>query len=73
MQRTTIMLPYDLKTKATRFAASHELTLGGLIRQALKEVCLRKSASMDVFFADKDFYQGDTPGDLSSNHDNYLY
>lgn len=73
MNRTTIMLPFDLKSKALSKAARMGLSLGELIRVSLSAFIERGKSSGDTLLSDKGIYQGSTPGDLSENHDAYLY
>ena len=76
MERTTIMLPEDLKMRALKHAEIMGLSLGGFIRESLEKP-LRPSdveqADDDPFFADNVVYQGKTPEDLALNYDDYLY
>lgn len=75
MQRTTIMLPEDLKAAAEERAHRTRRSLGQLIRDALeKELSLkRKKGQRDLLLEDIEVYKGKTPRDLASNHDEYLY
>ncbi len=74
MQRTTIMLPHDLKIRAEEFSKRKGMTLGELIREGLKEVLnVNEKAAGDPFFMDNAVYKGAAPGNLSSKHDDYLY
>ncbi len=74
MHRTTIMLPEDLKTKAEEFCRKKGLSLGEVVREAVRDL-LRKAEedAGDSFFCDTAIYHEDAPGDLSRNHDEYLY
>ena len=74
MQRTTVMLPAALKDKALRFARKKRVSLGELIRDSLASVLSRSPGdNKDPLFDDKVFFRGNIPGDLSKNHDKYLY
>jgi len=76
MDRTTIMLPTDLKIKASNQAKKESISLGQFIREALKKSLdseNRKSTEDDPFFLDNAVFEGTTPEDLASNHDGYLY
>ncbi len=76
MQRTTIMLPQELKVRAANHSEKMGISLGQFIRQALqKEIdsAEDRNGLQDCFYADKAVYQGDSPLDLSSEHDDYLY
>jgi hypothetical protein len=75
MQRTTIMLPIDLKERASSLATRLGLSLGELIRQSL-EAALRGDAGEirdDPLFADRAAYDGPAPSNLSVDHDDFLY
>ena len=76
MKRTTVMLPQDLKMRAVRFANDMGVSLGELIRESLESVLSRskkKAATDDSLFSDNAVFKGKCPGDLSKNHDYYLY
>lgn len=75
MNRTTIVLPQDLKARAIRFAQELGISLGELIRQSLASQLKPpgRQATLDPLFADDAVYPGSTPKDLSKNHDGYLY
>lgn len=75
MERTTIMLPHALKSKAHQTADRKHISFGELVRQSLEE---KISESMqkgeeDVFFSDQVFYDGEIPTNLSTNGDDFLY
>jgi len=75
MQRTTIMLPDDLKNKAQGFAHATGMSLGELIREALNEKLSQKDPNFqrDTLIDDKEVFSSPTPPDLSENHDDYSY
>lgn len=78
MKRTTIMIPNELKIRATRHAKKIGVSLGGFIRESLEnalEVENRLSGKddEDPFFSDTAVFSGESPPDLSTNHDAYLY
>ena len=76
MDRTTIMLPPDLKIMASNQAKKERISLGQFIREALKKSLdseNRKSTDDDPLFLDNAVFDGTTPEDLASNHDGYLY
>ena len=75
MQRTTIMLPRDLKALAQRQARKLGISLGDLIRHALAATLQVKNHAQepDPFFSDQDFYDGPCPPDGAANLDRYLY
>lgn len=75
MKRTTVMIPENLKTRAAKRANSMGISLGEFIRDSLEKTLKanpNKSAD-DPFLNDNSVYKGDTPIDLSRNHDHYLY
>ncbi len=72
MHRTTVMLSPVLKMRAYEHAKKAHLSLGELIRHAL-EAFLQRSDEEDDFLADRRVFSGQTPKDLSQNHDDYLY
>lgn len=76
MKRTTIMLPLDLKTRAARAAQERGISFGELVRRSLRsaiEAPPNRSDYSDPLYADSVVYDGDTPADLASAHDGYLY
>lgn len=75
MQRTTIMLPRELKQRAAREARARGVSLGGLIREALAALLRRDcgSAGEDPLIADRAVYDGPIPADTSQRHDDSLY
>ena len=76
MQRTTLMLPSDLKTRAQRRAKEMGISLGQLIRQALESQLTESRAdrrTADPLFADSRVFSGEAPADLAADHDRYLY
>ena len=76
MDRTTIMLPPDLKIRASNQAKKERISLGQFIREALKKSLdseNRKSTDDDPLFLDNAVFEGTTPENLASNHDGYLY
>jgi metal-responsive CopG/Arc/MetJ family transcriptional regulator len=74
MHRTTIMLPEDLKTEAEEFSRKKGLSLGEVVREAMRDLLKKAEENEgDSFFCDTAVYQKDAPKDLSRNHDEYLY
>jgi len=76
MDRTTIMLPLELKNRASNQAKKMKVSLGQYIREALKkslETENRRGVDDDSLFLDNAVFDGTTPEDLASNHDGYLY
>jgi len=73
MERTTIMLPAQLKHRAHRLAAKLGISLGELIRESLRESLKRDGEDVDPLYSDNASYAGPAPADLAAGHDNYLY
>ena len=75
MNRTTIVLPQDLKARAIRLAKQMGISLGELVRQSLASQLkpAGRQASLDPLLADQAIYSGSTPKDLAKKHDAYLY
>jgi len=75
MHRTTIMLPQELKFKATEQARSLGISLGELIRYSLESYLNRaySAEGKDLFLSDIALSDADVPSDLSEEHDEYLY
>ena len=75
MNRTTVMLPGDLKLKAKRTAENMGISLGELIRLSLKmQIGTQKDIKHDdTFLSDTEVFNGPVPDDFSLNHDKYLY
>ena len=75
MDRTTIMLPPELKTRVSNQAKKMRISLGQYIREALKkslDMENRREADDDSLFMDNTVFDGPTPEDLASAHDRYL-
>ena len=76
MQRTTIMLPAELKSRALGCARERGISLGELLRESLErqlETPIGERRALDPLFSDNAVYEGDAPLDLSEHHDRYLY
>lgn len=76
MQRTTIMLPLELKAQAEQWAQERGISLSEFIRELLAsalETNQSKPRAKDSLFADDAVFTGDVPTDLAENHDRYLY
>lgn len=76
MDRTTIMLAPELKTRAANQAKKMRISLGQYIREALiksLEMDSRREADNDSLFLDDAVFNGTVPEDVASNHDRYLY
>ena len=76
MERTTIMIPEDLKIKALKHASTMGISLGQFIRESIEKSLddSQKNRPMDdPLFSDDTIYQGKTPLDLAENHDKYIH
>jgi hypothetical protein len=76
MERTTIMLPRDLKARTVNQAKKRKMSLGQYVREALRnslEFDDKRRPSDDPFFCDSAVFEGSSPKGLSSDHDDYLY
>jgi len=75
MHRTTIMLPADLRSQATRRAREMGISLGELIRESLADWLGRTEApnNEDSLLADDAIFEGPVPRNLAAEHDRYLY
>ena len=75
MKRTTIMMPEDLKIRAAKRADTLGVSLGEFIRDSLERILKSDNVIIfdDPYLGDDAVYDGDTPIDLSQNHDKYLY
>ncbi len=75
MQRTTVMLPEDLKAQATQYAWECGLSLSEVIREALENWLKNKNKrpTTDPLIHNVPVYDGPVPKDYSLNHDKYLY
>jgi hypothetical protein len=75
MKRTTVMIPDDLKIRASKHASSVGISLGEFIRESLEKALKSNPVGLldDPFFSDNVVFEGDTPIDLALDHDKYLY
>jgi hypothetical protein len=70
MVRTTVLLPADLRSRASRCARERGLSLGALVRELL---VLEVERSRDPLFADRAVYKGRAPRDIAARHDAHLF
>lgn len=75
MQRTTVMLPRELKTRAVLHSRRLGISLGELIRSSLRAASKEGvgAGDTDSMYGDLAVYRGSAPKDLSAAHDAYLY
>lgn len=75
MQRTTIMLPPELKIEAQNCANELGISVGKLIRDSLKDRIEKnkQGKEVDLLFSRFPTFESDSPKDLSTHHDEYLY
>ena len=76
LDRTTIMLPPELKTRAANQAKKMKISLGQYIRETLEkslETENSKVTEADSLFLDNAVFDSRTLENLTSDHDAYLY
>ena len=74
MKRTSLMLPAELKARATRAARQRGISFGELVRRSLEAVVDNPATVYDdPLFADDAVFDGPSPTDLAAEHDDYLY
>lgn len=75
MKRTTIMLPPELKDRASKQARKLGISLGELIRWCLGAFLDRPGelGADDPLLSDDAVFEGMVPPDTSARHDDYLY
>lgn len=75
MNRTTIMLPEELKRQAQERAMAAGISFGELVRRSLTATVSTPppERTEDSLFADSGIYLGEAPSNLSKEHDQYLY
>ena len=68
------MLPAELHERAAKYAARRRVSLGHLIRRALRETIERRDqeSARDPLWTDDLVFRGKTPPDLARHHDHYL-
>lgn len=73
MDRTTIMLPAQLKEQAQRRAHDLGISLAELIRMAVEDALRSTGVAIpDPLFRGDTVYTGPAPHDLAARHDDYL-
>lgn len=75
MQRTSILLPPELRNRADQRARQLGISFGELVRRALDAMLETSPApgTDDPFHADRAVFDGGAPSDASSRHDDHLY
>lgn len=76
MQRTTVMLPPELKERAISRARERGISLGEFLRESLVIALssrVAKNRKDDPLFSDRAVFEGAAPSDLAKHHDRYLY
>ncbi len=74
MTRTSVMLPPELKNRATRRARERGVSFGEFLREALGEALDSHSAEKkDILFCDNALFEGKVSPRLSAEHDRFLY
>lgn len=75
MNRTTIMLPNELKHAAQLKAKEQGLSFGEFVRRSMKQALSNgtNDRAKDPLFADSSLYEEDMVTDVAEKHDDYLY
>jgi predicted transcriptional regulator len=77
MDRTTLVLDNTLKRRLKDKARKMNISMAELIRMAISRFIDSKGDDSgyerDSLFADQAVFTGESPEDLSFNHDKYLY
>lgn len=73
MERTSILLPEELRRRAARLAHSKGITVSELIRRLLDKASQNEIVEEEPAFYRRQPWVGSAPSDLSENHDEYLY
>jgi hypothetical protein len=76
MNRTTVLLPFELKGRALKRAHERGISFGEFLREALSEFLESTStpaSKTDTLFQDDALFRGKTPASLSSDTDRFLY
>ena len=67
-----ISIPADLQEKIEGLARARGISVDEFVRQSLEDR-ISSSRQHDSLFRDGEVFQGDSPVDGSTNHDDYLY
>jgi len=76
MKKTTILLPEDLRNRASRRAYSRGISFGQLAREAIEKYLTeenRKRDDTDPFFDDCEVFEASAPEDGSTDFEDSLY
>jgi len=75
MKRTTVMLPEELRARATLRARRLGVSLGQFIRRAMESLLETSKGAReeDTLLCDDAVYEGPAPRDLAARHDEYLH
>lgn len=74
MDRTTIMLPTELKQKAMRCSRRLGVSFGEFVRLSIQDALACKyPETTDSLFEDHAVFEGSSPTDAAENHDELLY
>lgn len=76
MDRTTIMLPRDLKVRLTLRARELGISVGELIRRAVSRALDQspgEAQAADPLMGDESVCRESVPPDYSTRHDDHLY
>jgi hypothetical protein len=74
MNRTTVMLPSELKQKASRRSREMGISFGEFVRISIQDELARHYPEQsDSLFADTAVFAGEAPVNAADNHDELLY
>jgi len=78
MQRTTIVLPQDLKHRAFKHARKLGISFAKFTQQSLEKAINepaeeKTSKKNDPFFSNRNFWKGDVSSNLSTSIDDEIY
>ena len=74
MERTTVMLPRELKRRSTIKSKELGISFGEFVRLSLTDELTRHNpVECDPLFEDSAVYHGAAPANISRNHDEILY
>lgn len=71
MKKITIVLPSDLKNRASMRARSMGISMGELVRRSLRAF-LEQHEDEDPLLSDNVVFDGEAPSDYASSHDRHL-
>ena len=72
MTEIVVPLPDDVRDRAERAALQNGIALDQFVRECV-ESTINRDRLKDPLFADRALFDAETPPDLSTRHDDYLY